>query len=76
MDDDEEESYSNEDEDPFHGDIALLPAREKIRMNKRPKSITRGLRAKLNERSFSIQEEQEDLSDNDFRESDRISIIS
>ena len=78
VDDDEEESYSNEDEDPFHGDIALVPTREKIRMNRRPMSITRGLRAKLNERalSLSLQEEQEDLSDNDFKENERISILS
>ena len=77
MDDDEEESYSNDDEDPFHGDIALQPSREKIRMNRRPMSITRGLRDKLNhQRSLSLQEEPEDLSDDAFRESDRIAIIS
>ena len=76
VDDDEEESYSNEDEDPFHGDIALVPTREKIRMNRRPMSITRGLRAKLNEKALSLQEEKEDFSDDDFKESDRIAIFS
>ena len=77
VDDDDEESYSNDDEDPFHGDMALAPSREKIRMNRRPMSITRDLRNKINERALQeLKDEEEDLSDDDFRESDRISIIS
>ena len=77
VDDDDEESYSNDDEDPFHGDMAMLPSREKIRMNRRPMSITRDLRNKINERALQeLKDEEEDLSDDDFRESDRISIIS
>ena len=77
VDDDDEESYSNDDEDPFHGDMALAPSREKIRMNRRPMSITRDLRNKINERALQeLKDEEEDLSDNDFQESDRISIIS
>ena len=78
VDDDDEESYSNDDEDPFHGDMALAPSREKIRMNRRPKSITRDLRNRINERALQemMDEEEVDLSDDDFQESDRIAIIS
>ena len=77
VDDEDEESYSNDDEDPFHGDMALPPSREKIRMNRRPMSITRDLRNKINERALQeSKDEEEDLSADDFQESDRISIIS
>ena len=77
VDDDDEESYSNEDEDPFHGDMTLPPSREKIRMNRKRISITRDLRNKINERALQeSKDEEEGLSADDFQESDRISIIS
>ena len=77
VDDDDEESYSNDEEDPFHGDMALAPSREKIRMNRRPTSITRDLRNRINERALQeLKDEEEDLSDDDFQECDRIAIIS
>ena len=58
--------------------MALAPSREKIRMNRRPMSITRDLRNKINERALQEMKEEEevDWSDDDFQESDRIAIIS
>ena len=75
VDDEDEESYSNTDEDPFHDHIPFLPVRENIRMHRRPKSITRDLRDKIN--ALHEEEDEEDgEEDLNFVESERISIIT
>ena len=74
VDDDEEESYSNFDEDPISPPI--LPEKN-VRMHRQRRSITRDLRDKINARALQeMKDEGEDVSDDDFCDSDKISIIN
>ena len=74
VDDDEEESYSNFDEDPISP--PMLPVKN-VRMHRRPMSITRDLRNKINARALQeMKDEEENVSEDDFCDSDRISMIN
>ena len=75
VDDEEEELFSNLDEDPFNGDIPVLPSRENNHMNRNPMSITRDLRNSIN-KELEGKDEEEQMYEADLREGDSISIIS